>query len=80
MGRIVTIRSPSGTPWRVWNSQNDESAASLRFTLDSAQWWSAVGSTVTFPSRACGGSRSQPTNPATSSSVTDCQSSPQPVR
>jgi hypothetical protein len=45
-------------------------AASFRFTLDYEQWCSTVGSTATLPSLASGGSRSQATNPATSSTVT----------
>ena len=30
--------SPRPTPCRAWNSQNDVSAASLRFTLAAEQW------------------------------------------
>jgi len=48
-------------------TEDDVKAASLRFTLDSLQWWSTVGRTATLPSRAAGGIRSHPTKPATSS-------------
>ena len=39
-----------------------------------------MGNTATRPFRAAGGSRSQATNPATSSTVTARQSRPRPVR
>gem|GEM_PF-5357622 len=71
------VSSPARfTPRRAWNSQNEVRAASLRFTLAAVQWLATVGSTATFPSRPAGGSRSQATNPATSSTVTTCQSRP----
>jgi hypothetical protein len=77
----ITVSTPaSGTPCRAWNSQNEASAASLRFTLAAAQCCSTDGRTATRPSRAAGGSRSQATNPATSSTVTACQSTPRPAR
>jgi hypothetical protein len=67
-------------PSRAWNSQNDVNAASLRFTLAPLQWCSTVGNTVTLPSRAAGGNRSQATNEATSSSVAVRQSSSRKAR
>ena len=79
-GCMTASRPASGTPRRAWNSQKEASAASLRFTLEAAQWCATVGSTATVPQRAAGGSRSHATKPATSSAVTARQSTPCPAR
>jgi len=79
-GAAATRRPDRATPCRAWNSQNEVSAASLRFTLAALQWCSTEGSTAILPARAAGGNRSHATNPATSSRSTARQSVSRPVR
>jgi hypothetical protein len=76
VGCKVISSAGSSTPWRAWNPQNDVTADSFRFTLAAEQYGATDGSTATRPSRACGGTRSHATNPATSSSRAVRQSTP----